>query len=83
MSNRMPNNNQQNRLSQLSQKYSMDTTATTSSAANISLTHNHINSHNNYVEPEYGSKQDFRSKELEETRARITQMEKVFNFFHF
>lgn len=76
-SNPIPNY-QQKRLSQLSQKYSDLTTATTSSAGHLSQ--NHIYCHNNYAEPEYELKNEFKSKELEETRARITQMEKVIVF---
>ena len=49
------------------------TTNTTSSAGLLSH-----KSDNNYAEPQYVSRQEIKCKELEETRSRVLQMEKVF-----
>lgn len=74
--------NRHKRLSQFSQKnFSIDRftdlkSNTTSSAGHLSTNHNNTY-HHNYAEPQYDVRKQASEKELEATRARVNQMEKV------
>ena len=76
--------NRHKRLSQISQKnYSMDRFTDLKTNTSFSAGSLTTNCHNNYAEPQYESRDRLANKELEATRARVSQMEKVFQMLSY